>query len=77
LFSSNNGEVAGLTLLSNRGQGHLARAILTNAGLRTDISYLKGINNIKVGTVYQQTFQRDNDSLGVVYLQLSMSRCQW
>ena len=39
---------------------------LTNAGLRTDFSYEKGINNIKVGAVYQQTFLRENDSLGVV-----------
>ena len=39
---------------------------LTNAGLRSDFSYAKGINNIKVGAVYQQTFLRENDSLGVV-----------
>jgi hypothetical protein len=39
---------------------------LTNAGLRTDFSYQKGINNIKLGAVYQQTFLRENDSLGVV-----------
>ena len=39
---------------------------LTNAGLRTDFSYQKGINNIKVGAVYQQTFLRENDTLGVV-----------
>ncbi len=39
---------------------------LTNAGLRTDFSYIKGMNNIKVGAVYQQTFLRENDSLGVV-----------
>jgi hypothetical protein len=39
---------------------------LTNAGLRSDFSYVKGINNIKVGTVYQQTFLRENDSVGLV-----------
>ena len=39
---------------------------LTNAGLRADFSYAKGINNIKVGAVYSQTFLRENDSLGVV-----------
>ncbi len=39
---------------------------LTNSGLRTDFSYQKGINNIKAGAVYQQTFLRENDSLGVV-----------
>ena len=39
---------------------------LTNAGLRADFSYQKGINNIKVGGVYQQTFLRENDSLGII-----------
>jgi hypothetical protein len=39
---------------------------LTNAGLRTDFSYVKGINNIKVGAVYQQTFLRENDKLGII-----------
>jgi hypothetical protein len=39
---------------------------LTNAGLRADFSYQKGINNIKVGAVYQQTFLRENDSLGII-----------
>jgi hypothetical protein len=40
---------------------------LTNAGLHSDLSYVKGMNNIKVGAVYEQTFLRENDSLGVVY----------
>jgi hypothetical protein len=39
---------------------------LTNAGARTDFSYVKGINNIKVGAVYQQTFLREHDNLGIV-----------
>jgi outer membrane receptor protein involved in Fe transport len=39
---------------------------LTNAGFRTDFSYQLGRNNIKAGAVYQQTFLRENDSLGVV-----------
>ncbi len=39
---------------------------LTNAGFHTDYSYVKGINNIKAGAVYEQTFLRENDSLGVV-----------
>jgi Carboxypeptidase regulatory-like domain/TonB-dependent Receptor Plug Domain len=39
---------------------------LTNAGVHTDISYAKGINNIKVGARYEQTFLRENDSLGIV-----------
>lgn len=39
---------------------------LTNAGLRSDISYVKGIHNLKGGAVYQQTFLNENDSLGIV-----------
>src|SRR6202035_2429482 len=39
---------------------------LTNAGLRSDISYVKGIHNIKAGAVYQQTFLNETDTLGVV-----------
>ena len=39
---------------------------LTNAGLRSDISYVKGIHNIKAGATYQQTFLTENDILGTV-----------
>src|SRR6266481_1523799 len=39
---------------------------LTNAGVHSDISYVKGIHNIKLGAVYSQTFLRENDSLGIV-----------
>ena len=39
---------------------------LTNAGLRTDLSYVKGIHNVKMGATYQQTFLNENDSLGIV-----------
>jgi hypothetical protein len=39
---------------------------LTNAGVRGDISYVKGINNIKLGGDYEQTFLRENDTLGIV-----------
>ena len=39
---------------------------LTNAGVRSDVSYAKGIHNIKVGIVYEQTFLTENDSLGIV-----------
>jgi Carboxypeptidase regulatory-like domain/TonB-dependent Receptor Plug Domain len=40
---------------------------LTNAGFRSDLSYQRGIHTIKAGAVYQQTFLRENDTLGVVY----------
>jgi hypothetical protein len=39
---------------------------LTNAGVHTDLSYVKGINNIKIGANYSQTFLRENDMLGIV-----------
>jgi hypothetical protein len=39
---------------------------LTNAAVHTDLSYSKGIQNIKGGAQYGQTFLRENDSLGVV-----------
>lgn len=39
---------------------------LTNAGLHSDLSYVRGINNIKFGVLYSQTFLRENDTLGIV-----------
>jgi hypothetical protein len=39
---------------------------LTNAGLRSDLSYVKGIHQIKAGVVYQQTFLNEDDTLGIV-----------
>ena len=42
-----------------------ARSLL-NAGAHTDISYVKGINNVKVGAQYTQTYLNENDTLGIV-----------
>ena len=39
---------------------------LTNAGLRSDISYVKGIHNMKAGAAYEHTFLKENDNLGIV-----------
>jgi hypothetical protein len=39
---------------------------LANTGLRSDVSYVKGINNVKLGVTYQQTFLTENFSLGIV-----------
>jgi hypothetical protein len=39
---------------------------LTNVGARTSLSYVKGINNIKVGLQYEQTFLTERDTLGLV-----------
>jgi hypothetical protein len=39
---------------------------LTNAGVRSYLSYVKGIHNVKLGAVYQQTFLDENDQIGIV-----------
>ena len=39
---------------------------LTNAGIRSAVSYVKGIHNLKIGATYQQTFLNENDNLGIV-----------
>ena len=39
---------------------------LTNAGVRSDISYVKGIHNLKAGATYQQTFLTEKDRFGIV-----------
>ena len=39
---------------------------LTNTGLRSTLSYVKGIHNIKLGAVYEQTFLDENDQIGIV-----------
>ncbi len=39
---------------------------LTNAGVKADLSYVKGIHNIKIGAMYDQTFLTENDHFGIV-----------
>jgi hypothetical protein len=39
---------------------------LTNLGVWTDFSYQKGINNVKIGAVWQHWFLTENDGVGVV-----------
>ena len=39
---------------------------LTNVGLRSNISYVKGVHNIKGGVVYEQTFLDEHDKVGIV-----------
>ena len=39
---------------------------LANTGLRSDVSYVKGIHNVKAGATYQQTFLTENDRLGII-----------
>jgi len=39
---------------------------LTNTGIRSDLSYVKGVHNVKVGATYQQTFLDENNRFGIV-----------
>jgi hypothetical protein len=39
---------------------------LANVGLRSDLSYVKGIHNLKFGATYQQTFLTEKFGLGIV-----------
>jgi hypothetical protein len=39
---------------------------LANDGVHTDVSYVKGMNNLKVGGQYEQTFLDESDLLGIV-----------
>jgi Carboxypeptidase regulatory-like domain len=39
---------------------------LLNAGMRATLSYVKGINNVKGGISYQQTFLDEDDTVGIV-----------
>ena len=41
------------------------RRTLTNAGIRADVSYVRGINNIKVGVQFQHTFLREGFQFGI------------
>ncbi len=52
------GDIQSQTIGQNRS--------LLNTGARTDFSYVKGINNIKIGATYSQTFLRENDNLSIV-----------
>ncbi len=39
---------------------------LTNAGIRPELSYIKGVHNVKVGITYEHTFLNESDNLGIV-----------
>jgi hypothetical protein len=39
---------------------------LTNAGVLANVTYVKGIHNVKAGINYQQTFLTENDNIGIV-----------
>jgi hypothetical protein len=64
-YPSNN-PLADLGPVTLQNQSISQARSLTNSGVHADISYVKGINNIKLGGVYSQTFLRENDTLGIV-----------
>ena len=39
---------------------------LTNAGVRFDVTYAKGIHNLKAGVSHQHTFLTENEGIGIV-----------
>ncbi|MGH9700574.1 MAG: TonB-dependent receptor, partial [Candidatus Acidiferrales bacterium] len=49
-----------------QGETFLQNRKLTNAGVRSDVSYAKGIHNLKAGVTYEQTFLDENDGIGIV-----------
>jgi hypothetical protein len=54
-------------LLPNLQQETLSQdRTLTNAGARSDLSYVKGIHNVKAGVTYQHTFLNENNRFGIV-----------
>jgi len=57
-FNDLSPDLQGETVSQNR--------TLTNAGIRSYVSYVKGIHNVKAGVVYQQTFLTENDRIGIV-----------
>jgi hypothetical protein len=57
-FNDFSPDLQGQTVVQNRK--------LTNAGLRSNVAYVKGIHNIKVGVTYGQTFLTEDDGIGIV-----------
>ena len=39
---------------------------LTNLGLRANVSYVKGIHNLKAGVTFSDTILSEQDSIGIV-----------
>lgn len=58
LFNDLAPDLQGETVIQNRK--------LTNAGVRSYVSYVKGIHNLKLGATYGQTFLDEDDHIGVV-----------
>ena len=57
-FNDFSTDLQGETVAQNRK--------LTNAGIRSNVSYVKGIHNVKVGGTYEHTFLTEDDGIGIV-----------
>ncbi len=57
-FDDFSPDLQGQTVVQNRK--------LTNAGARSDVSFVHGIHNVKAGIMYEQTFLNENDGIGIV-----------
>jgi len=57
-FNDFSPDLQGQTVVQNRK--------LLNAGLRSNVSYVKGVHNIKVGVTYENTFLDEADGIGIV-----------
>ena len=51
---------------ASRGRPLSQDRTLTNAGIHSEISYVRGINNVKAGVPYEQTILTENDQIGIV-----------
>jgi hypothetical protein len=49
----------------NQDQSISQQRTLLNAGIHTDLSYTQGRNIFKLGGVYEQTFLREHDNIGI------------
>jgi Carboxypeptidase regulatory-like domain len=57
-FNDFSPDLQGQTVVQNRK--------LLNAGLRSNVAYVKGIHNLKVGVTYDHTFLDEVDGIGIV-----------
>lgn len=63
-YSPSNNPLADLGPIQQESVGQFRS--LTNTGVRSDVTFARGVNNIKAGAVYEQTFLRENDRIAVV-----------
>ena len=63
-YSPSNNPLADLGPIQQESVGQFRS--LTNAGVRADVTYTRGYNNFKAGSVYEQTFLRENNNIALV-----------